>query len=100
MSTNIPKFNELGALPIGLNLERFNNGIEETLREKNAKYHNKCQLLFKNSTLAKVKKQALVAIKLKNVVVELKESLWNKRKKCALFVKKKTVINTYVELKR
>ena len=48
LSTNIPKFAALAALPFGLNLERINNGngIEQTLRDNSARYHNKYQLLY------------------------------------------------------
>ena len=76
LSTNLPKFHDLRSLPAGLNLQRIDNGngIEKTLKENSAKYHNKCQLLFKNTRLEQLKRNFAVVLK-KRPVNEPKENI-------------------------
>ena len=59
LAKNIPLFYQLRALPIPLNLQRLDNGkgIEQTLIDNDAKYHETCRLLFKDSKLERVKQR-------------------------------------------
>ena len=51
IATNRPVCHEINALPIPMDIKGLNegSGIENTLRLNNAKYHNTCRLMFKNS---------------------------------------------------
>ena len=59
LSNNIPIFQSISALPLYLNPQRLDDGsgIEQTLIDNNAKYHDSCRLLFKDSKLAKAQKR-------------------------------------------
>ena len=59
ITTNIPSFHEVNALPISMNIKRLDDGsgIENTLRLNNAKYHNTCRLIFNNSMLERAQKR-------------------------------------------
>ena len=48
LATIIPLFKEMNQLPLIFDPSRLDegSGIETTLREKNAKYHKNCRLLF------------------------------------------------------
>ena len=58
ISANLPLFQAIKQLPIVLDPSRLDQegGIEETLRRKNAKYHQSCRLLFSNSKLKRARK--------------------------------------------
>lgn len=60
LSTNIPVFQSLNALPINLDPRRLDEGggIENTLRNNQAKYHESCRLLFNNTKLKRAQKRA------------------------------------------
>ena len=54
-------FHELNALPIHLDPKRLDNGsgIELTLRQINAKYHQSCRMMFNNTKLGRAQKRAM-----------------------------------------
>ena len=60
IATNVPLFKAMKALPIMLDPARLNEGegIEQTLRKNNAKYHRSCRLMFNNSKLKRAQKRA------------------------------------------
>ena len=60
IATNVPLFKAMNALPIMLDPARLNEGegIEQTLRKNNAKYHQSCRLMFNNSKLKRAQKRA------------------------------------------
>ncbi|KAJ7376704.1 hypothetical protein OS493_033327 [Desmophyllum pertusum] len=60
LATNIPLFHSLNALPIKLDPKRLDEGggINETLRQKKAKYHESCRLLFNNTKLHRAEKRS------------------------------------------
>ena len=49
LATNIPLFQELGQMPMIINPARLDEGvgIEDTLRQNNAQYHQSCRALLK-----------------------------------------------------
>ena len=53
LATNIPLFKEMNQLPLIFDPSRLDegSGIEGTLRERKAKYHQSCRLLFNNTKL-------------------------------------------------
>ena len=53
LATNIPPFQELNQLPMIIDPARLDEGggIEVTLRQNNAQYHQSCCALFKNTKL-------------------------------------------------
>lgn len=53
IATNVPLFHAINEFPIAFDTRRLDdgNGIEETLRNNNAKYHQSCRLLFNNTKL-------------------------------------------------
>ena len=55
IATNVPLFHKLNALPIHLDPKRLDNGsgIEITLRQNNAKYHQSCRMMFNNTKLGR-----------------------------------------------
>ena len=61
IATNVPLFHELNALPIHLDPKRLDNGsgIELTLRQNNAKYHQSCRMMFNNTKLGRAQKRAM-----------------------------------------
>ena len=63
LATNIPPFQELNQLPMIIDPARLDEGggIEVTLRQNNAQYHQSCRALFKNTKLERDKKMASVA---------------------------------------
>ena len=63
LATNIPLFHSLNALPIKLDPARLDEGggIEETLRQKKALYHESCRLLFNNTKLSRAEKRSTSA---------------------------------------
>jgi len=63
LATNIPLFHSLNALPIKLNSARLDEGggIDETLRQKKARYHESCRLLFNNTKLHRAEKRSTPA---------------------------------------
>jgi hypothetical protein len=69
IARNVPLFKEINKLPILLDPRRLDegNGIEETLREKNAKYHQSCRLMFSNSKLARARQRLSTSAPLKVV---------------------------------
>ena len=58
IATNVPLFHKLNALPIHLDPKRLDNGsgIEITLRQNNAKYHQSCRMIFNNTKLGRAQK--------------------------------------------
>lgn len=60
LSRNIPQFLALNQMPIKFDPRRLDegNGIEETLRERNAQYHESCRLCFNNSKLQRAQKRS------------------------------------------
>ncbi|CAC5365422.1 unnamed protein product [Mytilus coruscus] len=56
---NIPLFHEVNALPILLDIQRLNDGegIESTMKRKNAKYHNLCRIKFNDTKLEQAQKR-------------------------------------------
>ena len=63
LATNIPLLHSLNALPIRLDPARLDEGggIEATLREKKARYHESCRLLFNNTKLNRAEKRSTSA---------------------------------------
>ena len=61
IATNVPLFHKLNALPIHLDPKRLHNGsgIEITLRQNNAKYHQSCRMMFNNTKLGRAQKRAM-----------------------------------------
>lgn len=59
LARNIPLFYDINALPIKFDPARFDAGcgIEANLREKRAKYHHSCRLLFSNTKLKRAEKR-------------------------------------------
>ena len=68
IATNVPLFQLLNALPIMLDPARLDEGegIEQTLRKNNAKYHQSCRLKFNNSKIKRAQKRASSAIEEKD----------------------------------
>lgn len=60
LARNIPLFNGIHQMPIKLDPNRLDqgNGIEESLRVNNAKYHQSCRLSFSNSKLERARKRS------------------------------------------
>lgn len=60
LATNIPLFQELCQMPMIINPARLDegDGIEDTLRQNNAQYHQSCRALFKNTKLDRARKRA------------------------------------------
>ena len=60
LATNIPLFQEINRLPIRLDISRLDGGggIEDTLRQNNAKYHPNCRQMFSNCKLERARKRA------------------------------------------
>lgn len=58
-AANILKFNEVGCLPININISRLNegNGIESTLANNRAKWHKNCYSLFNSTKLKRAQKR-------------------------------------------
>ena len=63
LAKNIPLFHSLNALPIKLDPARLDEGggIDETLRQKKAQYHESCRLLFNNTKLHRAEKRSTPA---------------------------------------
>lgn len=63
ISTNVPLFHAINALPVMLDPARLDEGggIDETLRKKKARYHQSCRLMFNNSKLQRAKKRTSFA---------------------------------------
>lgn len=61
-------------------------GIEETLRQKNALYHESCRLLFKNTKLSRVEKRSTPALN-SNLEVRFHERLKKLKYKDIYFLK-------------
>ena len=63
LATNIPLSHSLSALPIKLDPARLDEGggIEETLRQKKALYHESCRFLFDNTKLSRAEKRSTSA---------------------------------------
>ena len=59
IARNVPLFKDINQLPILLDPRRLDKGegIEDTLRKNNAKYHQSCRLLFSNSKLERASKR-------------------------------------------
>ena len=55
MAENLRKFQELGHVPLEIDLRRLDNGdgIEATLKAHSAKWHKGCQLKFNHQALAR-----------------------------------------------
>jgi len=66
IATNVPLFQAMNALPIILDPARLDEGggIEQTLRNNTAKYHQSCRLMFNNSELQRAQKRTLSAFDL------------------------------------
>lgn len=58
---NIPLFHSLNALPMKLDPARLDEcgGIEETLRQKKARYHESSKILFKSTKLSRTEKRSI-----------------------------------------
>ena len=63
ISTNVPLFQAINALPIMLDPARLDEGggIDQTLRKNKAKYHQSCRLMFNNSKLQRAPKRSSLA---------------------------------------
>ncbi|CAC5402692.1 unnamed protein product [Mytilus coruscus] len=63
LGKNIPFFHEVNALPIPLDIRRLNDGegIESTMKKKNAKYHNLSRK-FNNTNLERAQKRHMSPI--------------------------------------
>lgn len=61
IARNLPLFKSINQMAIIMDIARLDNGtgIEETLRQMNAKYHQSCRLLFNNSKLERARKRSL-----------------------------------------
>ena len=61
IATNVPLFLVINSLLIALDPERLDegNGIEETLRDNNAMYHQSCRSLFSNTKLERARKRSV-----------------------------------------
>ena len=59
IARNVPLFKDINRLPILLDPKRLDegNGIEDTLRKNQAKYHQSCRLMFSNSKLERATKR-------------------------------------------
>ena len=59
ITTNVPLFKALNALPIMLDPARLDEGggIEETLKRNKAKYHQSCRLMFNSTKLERARKR-------------------------------------------
>ena len=85
LSNNITEFYKLGALPLVLNLQRLDNGkgIEETLKDNNAAYHNSCKLLFKDTKLERANKKHQEMKRNSNqILVDISSSDTKVKRKC------------------
>ena len=60
LARNIPLFHALNALPIKLDPGRLDTGegIEKTLKDNKAKYHDSCRRLFCNTKLERAQKKS------------------------------------------
>ena len=60
IARNLPLFKNIHQMPIIMDIARLDNGtgIEETLRQNEAKYHQSCRLLFNNSKLERARKRS------------------------------------------
>lgn len=60
LARNIPKFQSLNQLPIGMDPSRLDEGvgINETLTKNKASYHRNCQVLFSNGMLQRAEKRS------------------------------------------
>ena len=63
IATNVPLFQAIHKLPIILDPARLDEcgGIEETLRNNHAKYHQSCRLMSNNTKLERARKRAASA---------------------------------------
>ena len=59
IARNVPLFKDINQLPIVLDPRRLDegDGIAETLRKNDAKYHQSCRLMFSNSKLERASKR-------------------------------------------
>ena len=59
IASNVPHFLALNCMPLKIDPARLDegDGIENTLRKNNAKYHKNCYQLFNNSKLERAKKR-------------------------------------------
>ena len=59
IATNVPLFYAINDMPIVLDPARLNDGggIEETLRNNQAQYHQSCRLMFNNTKLERARKR-------------------------------------------
>ena len=59
LATNIPLFKAINHLPIKIDPSRLDeaDGVEDTLRRNQAKYHQSCRLLFNNTKLQRAPKK-------------------------------------------
>jgi hypothetical protein len=59
LAKHIPLCNEVNALPIPMDIRRFDDGtgIDATLIGNNAKYHNSCRIQFNNTKPLRVQKR-------------------------------------------
>ena len=59
IARNVPLFKDISRLPILLYPKRLDegNGIEDTLRKNQTKYHQSCRLMFSNSKLERATKR-------------------------------------------
>ena len=59
IARNVPLFKDINRLPILLDSKRLDegNGIEDTLRKNQTKYHQSCRLMFSNSKLERATKR-------------------------------------------
>ena len=57
IARNVPLFKEINQMPIIIDPKRLDEGkgIEETLRQNNAKYHQSCRLMFINSKIERAR---------------------------------------------
>ena len=60
IAKNIPQFQSINLLPIKLDPSRLDDGggIEDTLRQNSAKYHQNCRQMFSNCKLQRATKRA------------------------------------------
>ena len=59
LAKNLLQFQDLGQMPLELNLDRLNDGsgVEATLKSNNAQWHKTCRLKFNNKMLERQVRQ-------------------------------------------
>jgi len=92
LATNIPLFHSLNALPMKLDPARLDEGggIDETLRQKKARYHESCRLIFNNTKLHRAEQdQPLQVLVMRAVEVRSHERSKKLKHKNVSFAKPK-----------